>query len=72
MHAANATPTSHRGSDHASALDQRRPPPLVSREVAGPDGKLWLIGNPIYINWGIANDCNGDRQSTQRKSSTAR
>ncbi|MGA3132014.1 MAG: CehA/McbA family metallohydrolase [Terracidiphilus sp.] len=21
-------------------------------QAAGPDGKLWLIGNPIYINWG--------------------
>jgi hypothetical protein len=20
-------------------------------QVNGPDGKLWLIGNPIYINW---------------------
>ncbi len=27
-------------------------------EVAGPDGKLWLIGNPIYINWDVSNDCN--------------
>jgi hypothetical protein len=26
-------------------------------EVAGPDGKLWLIGNPIYINWNVANNC---------------
>lgn len=26
-------------------------------EVAGPDGKLWLIGNPVYINWGVSNDC---------------
>jgi hypothetical protein len=26
-------------------------------EVAGPDGKLWLIGNPIYINWTVTNDC---------------
>jgi hypothetical protein len=20
-------------------------------DVRGPDGKLWLLGNPIYINW---------------------
>jgi hypothetical protein len=20
-------------------------------QVNGPDGKLWLIGNPIYVNW---------------------
>jgi hypothetical protein len=30
-------------------------------QVAGPDGKLWLIGNPIYINWDVANGCNGDQ-----------
>jgi hypothetical protein len=23
-------------------------------QVNGPDGKLWMIGNPIYINWGKA------------------
>lgn len=23
-------------------------------EVDGPDGKLWMIGNPIYINWNKA------------------
>jgi hypothetical protein len=28
-------------------------------QVAGPDEKLWLIGNPIYINWDVANECNG-------------
>ena len=27
-------------------------------QVAGPDGKLWLIGNPIYVNWDVSNDCN--------------
>jgi hypothetical protein len=27
-------------------------------EVVGPDGKLWLIGNPIYVNWLEANKCN--------------
>jgi hypothetical protein len=27
-------------------------------EVAGPSGKSWLIGNPIYINWDESNDCN--------------
>jgi hypothetical protein len=26
-------------------------------EVAGPDSKLWLIGNPIYVNWDVSNDC---------------
>jgi len=23
----------------------------VLAEARGPDGKLWLLGNPIYINW---------------------
>ena len=27
-------------------------------QVAGPDDKLWLIGNPIYVNWDVLNDCN--------------
>ena len=26
-------------------------------EVAAPDGKLWLIANPIYINWNVSNSC---------------
>jgi hypothetical protein len=26
-------------------------------QVVGPDGKLWLIANPIYINWSQSNDC---------------
>jgi len=26
-------------------------------EVAGADGKLWLIANPIYVNWAESNDC---------------
>jgi hypothetical protein len=47
------------------AADQTVPLPWTSDglrhwfrvEVAGPDGKLWLIGNPIYINWTVANDC---------------
>ncbi len=29
-------------------------------EVAGPDGKLWLIGNPAYINWNESNDCTSE------------
>ena len=28
-------------------------------EVAGPDGKLWLIANPIFINWTVSNNCSG-------------
>ncbi len=26
-------------------------------QVTGADGKLWLIGNPVYINWDASNDC---------------
>jgi len=26
-------------------------------EVTGPDGALWLIANPIYVNWTEANTC---------------
>ena len=26
-------------------------------EVRGSDGKLWLIGNPLYVNWGTQNEC---------------
>jgi hypothetical protein len=26
-------------------------------QVEGPDGKLWLLGNPIYVNWELSNPC---------------
>jgi hypothetical protein len=29
-------------------------------EVAEDGGKMWLLGNPIYVNWEISNQC-GDR-----------
>ena len=32
-------------------------------QVNGPDGKLWLIGNPIYINWNTENKCNNAQQN---------
>jgi hypothetical protein len=28
-------------------------------EVAGAGGKMWLLGNPIYVNWVISNPCSG-------------
>jgi hypothetical protein len=30
-------------------------------DVHGPDGKLWLMGNPIYINWSAAGSTVGMR-----------
>jgi hypothetical protein len=27
-------------------------------EVVGADGKLWLIANPVYLNWSVSNNCN--------------
>ena len=32
-------------------------------EVAGPDGKLWLIGNPVYINWDNSKNCANNQSS---------
>ena len=29
----------------------------IRAEVIGPDDKLWLLGNPVYINWSIDNSC---------------
>jgi hypothetical protein len=26
-------------------------------QVAGPDGKLWLLDNPVYVNWNQSNSC---------------
>ncbi len=26
-------------------------------QVEGPGDKLWLLGNPIYVNWDLANHC---------------
>lgn len=41
-------------------------------QVTGPDGKLWLIGNPIYVNWEVANDCNGHQPVPAEEIKTAR
>jgi hypothetical protein len=41
-------------------------------QVSGPDGKLWLIGNPIYVNWDVANDCNGNQPVNPKGIKTAR
>jgi hypothetical protein len=41
-------------------------------QVTGPDGKLWLIGNPIYVNWDIANECNGNHSVHAEGIKTAR
>lgn len=29
----------------------------VRAQVESPDGKLWLLANPVYINWSVANEC---------------
>jgi hypothetical protein len=29
-------------------------------EVTGADGKLWLVGNPVYVNWDRENACTLD------------
>ena len=26
-------------------------------QVTGPDGKLWLLDNPVYLNWNLSNPC---------------
>jgi hypothetical protein len=26
-------------------------------EVVGANGKRWLLGNPVYVNWEISNQC---------------
>jgi hypothetical protein len=29
----------------------------IRAEVLGADGKTWLLGNPIYVNWTVSNPC---------------
>jgi hypothetical protein len=41
-------------------------------QVSGPDGKLWLIGNPIYVNWEVGNDCNDHQPVPAEEIKTAR
>jgi hypothetical protein len=56
------------GSADVSSADQTFPMSWVSdgrrhwfrAAVVGPDGKLWLLGNPVYVNWDVDNQC-GDR-----------
>ncbi len=31
-------------------------------QVTGPDGKLWLLGNPVYVDWGEAQPSGGARK----------
>src|ERR1035438_6855200 len=52
-------------SNEVSSADQTFPWSWVSdghrhwfrAEVVGADGKLWLLGNPIYVNWTIPYPC---------------
>lgn len=43
----------------------------IRAEVAGPDGKLWLIGNPIYVNWTVDNNCTTRSPSSAANASSA-
>jgi hypothetical protein len=36
-------------------------------DVRGPDGKLWLLGNPIYINWPLSDHKLVSEQMPPRK-----
>ena len=42
-------------------------------EVAGPDGKLWLIGNPVYLNWdrSSSSECDGTQPAHPEATKTA-
>ncbi|MGA2569502.1 MAG: CehA/McbA family metallohydrolase [Terracidiphilus sp.] len=31
----------------------------IRAQIGGPGGKMWLIGNPVYVNWSSANECAG-------------
>ena len=52
-------------SANVSSDDQTFPRSWVSdgqrhwfrAEAVGSDGKLWLLGNPVYVNWDISNQC---------------
>lgn len=41
-------------------------------QITGPDGKLWLLGNPIYVNWSVANECNTRQPAHPEATKTAR
>jgi hypothetical protein len=40
-------------------------------EIFGPHGKVWLIANPIYVNWNLSNDCGKAQAFPPRESKTA-
>jgi hypothetical protein len=41
-------------------------------EVTGPDGKLWLIANPVYINWNVSNGCTSDHSGQPEGTKSAK
>ena len=41
-------------------------------QVTGPGGKLWLIGNPVYINLNVSNNCNNNQRDSSRRSTAER
>ena len=44
----------------------------IRAQVTGPDGKLWLIGNPVYINWNMASECTSDQPRQPGAAKSAR
>jgi len=53
------------GASTIGSSDQKLTHPWLSdgqrhwlrAQVTGPDGKLWLISNPVYLNWDSGHDC---------------
>lgn len=39
----------------------------IRAEVGGPGGAMWLIGNPVYVNWSGANRCSGEAPGAQER-----
>jgi hypothetical protein len=40
-------------------------------QVTGPDGKIWLIANPVYLNWSLDNHCGDDHAAPRNESKNA-
>ncbi len=51
---ANVTSGDQKFSLHWTSDGQRH---WMRVQVEGPDGKLWMLGNPVYVNWELSNHC---------------